>query len=172
MGRQAWVRRMLEPSLLAIGHVPVLGWVPILILMFGIDETPKIIVIGWSAFLPVMLNTSQGMRDVPKAFLELGRVLSFGRWSTFRSILLPAALPPLFIGLREGLANAWQSLVAVELIASFDGLGYMMAYGRQLVQLEMVLAAALIIGLVGLLLNAGLRGVQRVLEGAWVSAGR
>ncbi|ESZ09371.1 ABC transporter permease [Mesorhizobium sp. L48C026A00] len=69
-----------------------------------------------------------------------GRVLSFSRWSKLTMIVLPSAVPSIFTGLREGLANGWQTLVAVELIASFEGLGYLMAYGRQLFQLELVLS--------------------------------
>jgi sulfonate transport system permease protein len=164
IGASDTLRRMLEPSFLAIGQVPVFGWVPILVLLVGLDDAPKLIVIGWSAFVPVVLNTAQGIRDVPPSLLELGRVLGFGRWDTFRLIVLPAALPPIFTGLREGLANSWQALVAVELLASFEGLGYMMAYGRQLFQLETVMAAAVVIGAIGLSLHLSLAWVERRLQ--------
>jgi sulfonate transport system permease protein len=120
--------------------------------------------IGWAAFIPVALNTSQGVRDVPQAYLELGRVLSFGRWSNFRSIILPSAVPSIFTGLREGLANSWQTLVAVELIASFEGLGYLMAYGRQLFQLELVLAAMIVVGLIGLSIHIFLTLIESRLQ--------
>lgn len=158
------LRGMVQPIFLALSQVPTLGWVPILILIVGIDESLKIIVIGWSAFIPVMLNTAQGVRDVPATYVELGRVLSFSRWSQLTTIVLPAAVPSIFTGLREGLANSWQTLVAVELIASFEGLGYLMAYGRQLFQLELVLAAMVVVGLIGLAIHFLLTFIESRLQ--------
>jgi sulfonate transport system permease protein len=152
-GLSKTARSLIDPLFLALSQVPILGWLPIVILLVGIDEGLKIIVIGWSAFIPVVLNTSQGVRDVPPAYLELGRVLSFSRWSKFTTIVAPSAAASIFTGLREGLANSWQTLVAVELIASFEGLGYLMAYGRQLFQLELVLSAMIAVGLIGLAIH-------------------
>lgn len=153
VGLSKTLRDFVDPLFLALSQVPTLGWMPIIILIVGIDEGLKIIVIGWSAFIPVVLNTCQGVRDVPEAYVELGRVLSFSRWSKLTTIVLPSAVPSIFTGLREGLANGWQTLVAVELIASFEGLGYLMAYGRQLFQLELVLSAMIVVGLIGLVIH-------------------
>lgn len=164
VGLSDTLRRMLEPSFLALGQVPVFAWVPILVLVAGLDDLPKLLIIAWSAFVPVLLNTAQGIRDVPPSFLELGRVLSFSRWTQLVTIVVPAAIPPVFTGLREGLANSWQALVAVELLGSFEGLGYMMAYGRQLFQLELVLAAAIVVGVIGLALHLTLGGIERHLQ--------
>ncbi len=155
------LRGFCEPLFLSLSQVPILGWLPILILVAGLGDTPKIIAIGWSGFVPVVLNASQGIRDVPKNFIELGRVLNFGRWSMLSTIILPSAVPQIFSGLREGIANGWQTLVAVELLGSFSGLGYMMAYGRQLFQLEMVLAAVIIVGAIGLALHLLLAVAER-----------
>ncbi|RWE75011.1 MAG: ABC transporter permease, partial [Mesorhizobium sp.] len=115
VGVSKTLRDFVDPLFLALSQVPTLGWMPIIILIVGIDEGLKIIVIGWSAFIPVVLNTCQGVRDVPEAYVELGRVLSFSRWSKLTMIVLPSAVPSIFTGLREGLANGWQTLVAVEL---------------------------------------------------------
>jgi sulfonate transport system permease protein len=124
----------------------------------------KIIIIGWAACLPVVLGTAQGIRDVPPGYLELGRALSFSRWSQLRTIVLPSAVPSMFTGLREGLANSWQTLVVVELLASFEGLGYLMAYGRQLFQLELVLVAMIVVGAIGMSLHLLLAGVEAHLQ--------
>jgi sulfonate transport system permease protein len=163
-GLSKTLRDYVDPLFLALSQVPTLGWLPIMVLFVGLDEGLKVIVIGWSAFIPVVLNTAQGVRDVPQAYIELGRVLSFGRWSTLTTIVLPSAVPSIFTGLREGLANSWQTLVAVELIASFEGLGYLMAYGRQLFQLELVLSAMIVVGLIGLLIHGALTLVESRLQ--------
>jgi sulfonate transport system permease protein len=164
LGLSKPLRELVDPLFLALSQVPVLGWVPILVLVIGLDESLKITIIGWSAFVPVVLNTMQGVRDVPAAYVELGRVLSFSRWSKLRTIVLPAAVPSIFTGLREGLANSWQTLVAVELIASFEGLGYLMAYGRQLFQLELVLSAMVVVALVGLCIHGLLTWIEGRLQ--------
>ncbi|MCB8878004.1 ABC transporter permease subunit [Acidisoma silvae] len=154
-------RKLVEPLFVALAQIPVLGWLPILILFTGLGDAPKIIAIAWACFIPVVLNTRQGIRDVPAGFLELGRAISLGPFSMLSTIILPAAVPQIFTGLREGLANGWQTLVAVELIGSFSGLGYMMAYGRQLFQLDVVLAAVVVIGVIGLALHMLLALLER-----------
>lgn len=154
----------LNPLFLAVSQVPTLGWVPLLILLIGIDEGLKTILVAISVFIPVTLGTFQGIRDVPAAYREVGRVFMFNRRETIATIVLPAAVPTIFTGLREGLANGWQTLVAVELLASTEGLGYQMAYGRQLFQLELVIAAMLVIGVIGFLSDALLGQIEKRLQ--------
>ena len=151
-GTMAASRRLhdyLNPLFLAVSQVPTLGWVPLLILLIGIDEGLKNTLVALSVFIPVTLGTYQGIRDVPHAYREVGAVFTFSSTQMLRTIVLPAAVPAIFTGLREGLSNGWQTLVAVELLASTEGLGYQMAYGRQLFQLELVIAGMLVIGLIG-----------------------
>ncbi|GLS24036.1 hypothetical protein GCM10007874_70570 [Labrys miyagiensis] len=164
IGLSKTLRQFVDPLFLALSQVPTLGWLPIMVLFVGLDESLKVVVIGWSAFIPVVLNTAQGVREVPQAYAELGRVLSFSPWSKLTTIVLPSAVPSIFTGLREGLANSWQTLVAVELIASFEGLGYLMAYGRQLFQLELVLAAMIVVGAIGLLIHGSLTLIEHRLQ--------
>ena len=140
------MRALLDPCFLLLAQVPTLGWIPLLILLLGIDESMKVTVIAWASFVPVVLNMAQGIRDVPAPLRELGRVLTFDPWYTLTRIVLPAAVPSIFTGLREGLANAWQTMVAAELFASSEGLGYLIAYGRQLFQLDLVLAMVVVLG--------------------------
>jgi sulfonate transport system permease protein len=154
----------LDPLFLAVIQVPTLGWVPLLIIVIGIDEGLKTILVALSVFIPVTLGTYQGIRDVPSAYREVGRVFTFNRRETIATIVLPAAVPAIFTGLREGLANGWQTLVAVEILASTEGLGYQMAYGRQLFQLELVIAAMLLIGTIGYLSDALLGRIERHLQ--------
>jgi sulfonate transport system permease protein len=106
------------------------------------------------------------VRDVPVALREVGRVLLFDRWSMVTQIVLPAAVPSIFTGLREGLANAWQTVIAVELFASSEGLGYVMSWGRQLFQLDLVLAVVAVLAVIGLSMNLGLTRLEGRL-GRW-----
>ncbi|HEX9448166.1 MAG TPA: ABC transporter permease [Dongiaceae bacterium] len=164
------LRAYLDPLFLAVSQVPILGWVPLLILLIGIDEGLKTSLVALSIFIPVTLGTYQGIRDVPQAYREVGQVLTFGRHQMLGTIILPAAVPAIFTGLREGLSNGWQTLVAVELLASTEGLGYQMAYGRQLFQLELVITAMLIIGLIGFSFDFLLGRIERYLQRWQVTA--
>jgi sulfonate transport system permease protein len=144
------LKALIDPLFLAVSQVPIVGWIPLLILLLGIDEELKTAIIALAAFVPVTLGIYQGIRDVPRRYLEVGAVFLLSPVETLRHIVLPAAMPAIFTGLREAAANAWQTLIAVELLASTEGLGYLMAYGRQLFQLELVLTAMVAIGLIGL----------------------
>lgn len=155
------LREMFDPLFLFVAQVPTLGWIPLLILAVGIDEGMKVTVIAWASFVLVVLNVAQGMRDVPPSLRELGSVLTFDPWFTLTRIVLPAAVPQIFTGLREGLANAWQTMVAAELFASSEGLGYLIALGRQLFQLDLVLAMVVVLGVIGLTLNGGMALIER-----------
>jgi sulfonate transport system permease protein len=158
------VRSYFEPTFLALSQVPAFGWAPLIILLVGIDEAFKVSLIAWAACIPAVLNTSQGIWEVPLAYRELGQIYRLGRWQTLRTIVLPAAVPAIFVGLREALANSWQTLVAAELLASSEGLGYLMSWGRQLFQLEVVITAMIVVGAIGLSLNLLFRGFERRLQ--------
>jgi sulfonate transport system permease protein len=153
LGLSPALRNFLDPLFLFLAQVPTLGWIPLMILVLGIDEAMKVAVIAWASFVPVVLNFAQGIRDVPEPLHELGRVLTFDPWYRLTRIVLPASVPSIFTGLREGVANAWQTMVGAELFASTEGLGYLISYGRQLFQLDVVLAMVVVLGLLGLIIN-------------------
>jgi len=153
MGFSDGFARLVRPTFLIIAQVPVLAWLPFLMLLLGIGEALKIVLVAKSVFVPVTLSTTAGIRSVPARWLELARVLRFSRWKTLCRVILPAALPQLFGGLRYGLTHAWMALVVVELLASYEGIGYLMIYSRQLFQLDVMVAIMLVIGAVGLLFD-------------------
>ena len=133
--------------------MPSLGWLPLLMMLVGIDEALKIILISKAAFVPVTMNTYNGLRSVPTALIEVSRVFRFTRWQLLRRVVFPAAFPTLWTGIRYGLTHAWLALVAVELHASSEGLGFLLVYGRQLFQLDVVLTAVVVVGAIGFALD-------------------
>lgn len=170
MGLSDRVRGLVEPLFLAVAQVPPLGWIPLVMLLVGIDEALKVIIIAKAAAIPVAINTTKGIRGVPRTYREVGEVLTFGRWATLWRIVLPASVPTVFTGIRHGLTNAWLALVAVELLASSEGLGYLMVWGRQLFQLDLVIMAMIVVGLIGFALDWGLGLIERRLQ-RWEVAG-
>src|SRR5690606_22130681 len=110
----------LEPTFQALRAIPSLAWVPLLLLWLGIDETPKIVLIALGAFFPVYLALLAGTRNNDRKLVEVGRLYGLSPLALVCRILLPAALPSLFTGLRGALSLSWMFLVAAELIAATD----------------------------------------------------
>ncbi|WP_200914876.1 ABC transporter permease [Jeongeupia sp. HS-3] len=160
MGVSSTVEAYLYPSFKVISEVHVLGWIPLLIMLFGIGEAMKVIVIVKAAMVPITINTQQGIRNISQSYLEVARVYRFNPRQLWLKVIFPASLPSLFNGFRYGLTNAWLSLVTVELLASSEGIGYQMVLGRQLFQLDVVMACMAVIGLVGLAIDVVLQALE------------
>ncbi len=137
------------PTFNALVQIPVLAWLPFVLLLVGIGEPLKYILIAKAALVPVTLNTLQGFRLASPALREVARVYGYTRRQEVLEVILPLATPTIFTGLRLGFTKAWLSLVVVELVASSEGLGYLIVYGRQLFQLDLVMAAVIVVGAVG-----------------------
>jgi sulfonate transport system permease protein len=164
MGLSRTVEDYLLPTFNALVQIPVLAWLPFALLVFGIGEPLKYVLIAKAATVPITLCTLQAFHQAPKGLLEVGRAYGFSRWQSVVGIVLPAAVPTLFTGLRLGFTKAWLSLVVVELVASSEGLGYLIVYGRQLFQLDLVMAAVVVVGAVGLFIDRGFDYVERRLN--------
>ncbi|GES40827.1 hypothetical protein RsS62_00790 [Rhizobium dioscoreae] len=164
MGLSERVEDYVKPLFLAFAQIPTLGWIPLLMLLVGIEESLKIIIIAKGAIVPMTMNTLAGVRGVPPKYLEVGRALRFSRWQTLRLIVLPAAVPSIFTGIRYGLTHSWTSLVGVELLASSEGLGYLLVWGRQMFWLDTVIVAMIAIGLVGFVMDKGLDRTELLIQ--------
>jgi sulfonate transport system permease protein len=160
------------PSFNALVQIPVLGWLPFLLLLVGVGEPLKYLLIGHAALVPVTLSTLQGFRQTPAALDEVARVLRYSRWQRIWRVVLPAAIPTLATGLRLAFTKAWLALVVVELVASSEGLGYLIVYGRQLFQLDLVMASVVVVGAIGLIINRLLDALERRLRRGMPSAFR
>ncbi|WP_349571351.1 ABC transporter permease [Azotobacter salinestris] len=164
MGLSRQAEAYLLPLFQALSQVPVLGWIPLLMMLVGIDEALKYLVIAKAVLVPLTLNTFSGIRSIPPSYLEVARVYRLGLLLRLRRVILPAALPSIFTGVRFALTKGWIALVTVELLASSEGIGYLMVDGRQMFQLDLVIVAMLVIGLVGLVLDQGLALIETRLQ--------
>jgi len=153
------------PTFKAINLVPVIGWIPLLILLVGIDEALKIILIAKAALVPMTINVFKGVRNIPQQLTEVAEVYQLSTWSRFKNVVLPGAFISFIGGLRLSLASSWGALVAVELLASSEGIGYVMVYGRQIFQLDVVMATVVVIGLVGFGFDVIIRLIQKQFRG-------
>lgn len=160
VGLNRTVEDLLDPTFQALRNVPSLAWVPLLLLWFGIDETPKITMIALGAFFPVYLNVVCGLQNVDRKLIEVGEIHGLGKFELARRILLPASLPSVFTGLRTALGLAWMFLVAAELIAASKGLGYLLSDGRETSRPDLVIAAIFLIALLGKISDSVLAAVE------------
>ncbi|MFV5523863.1 ABC transporter permease [Acinetobacter variabilis] len=165
MGLSHRAEAYIWPTFKAINLVPVIGWIPLLILLVGIDEALKIILIAKAALVPMTINVFKGVRNIPQQLTEVAEVYQLSTWSRFKNVVLPGAFISFIGGLRLSLASSWGALVAVELLASSEGIGYVMVYGRQIFQLDVVMATVVVIGLVGFCFDVIIRLIQKQFRG-------
>lgn len=160
MGLSQTAEDYLAPTIRAIWFVPSLGWLPFFMLIFGIGETLKIVLIAKACFLPMMVSSFDGVRGASSKHRDVARMLELGRFETVRFVIVPSLLPHLLTGLRLSLSKGWQVLVLVEMIASAAGIGYLMTWGRKSFQLDIVMVTIVLIGVVGWLLDRAALLVQ------------
>lgn len=151
---------LLDPTFQGLRAIPSLAWVPLLLLWLGIDEAPKLTLIGIGAFFPVYMGVASGIRGVDRKLIEVGRLYGLGRITMARRVLLPAALPAILTGLRNGLSLAWMFMVAAELIAASRGLGYLLSDGRETSRADIVLAAIVLLAVLGKISDSLVRRLE------------
>jgi sulfonate transport system permease protein len=158
MGASRFAERAVAPSFTAVRQITLFAWIPLLTAWFGNGETAKIVFIALSALFPMALNTHQGLRDIPIAFVEVARVLRLSRRRLLTQVLLPSALPAIAIGIEIALINAWIGTVGAEYAMGLGrGVGSFLAAGREQFRMDIVIVGVLTLALVGFLLNAMLR---------------
>jgi ABC-type nitrate/sulfonate/bicarbonate transport system permease component len=162
MGWSPRFRAAVDPLLEFVRPIPPLAWIPLSILWFGIGDMQIVYIIFLAAFFPVVLNAMAGARDVDTYLLRAGLSLGASRRDVFRTVVLPAALPQIFTGMRIGLGIGWMALVAGELVAAPSGLGYMINNARTLFRSDYILLGMVLIGALGLVLDFVMRKLARL----------
>lgn len=141
--------KLLSPTIQAIRAVPSLAWVPLLVLWMGIYEGPKVTLVAIGAFFPVFTTVASGFMHVDRKLLEVGRAYGLHGFSLATQVLLPAASPTIFAGLRLGLAQSWLFVVAAELIASSMGLGFLLIDSQNTSRTDILLLAIICLAVLG-----------------------
>jgi ABC-type nitrate/sulfonate/bicarbonate transport system permease component len=159
MGWSPRLRRLFSPVVELLRPVPPLAWIPISILWFGIGVRSAAFIIFLGAVFPILLNTVAGVLAVSPALVEAARTLGAREGQLLRKVLLPGALPSIFVGLRVGLGIGWMTLVAAEFtgVKSGYGLGYMIMTARDIQRPDEIIAGMVVIGVTGLLIDLLIR---------------
>jgi NitT/TauT family transport system permease protein len=153
MSQSRLVRTAIGPLVTGLQSLPSVAWVPAAIIWFGLTDAAIYLVVLLGAVPSIANGLLAGVAQVPPIYTRVGRVLGAGRWAQIRYVVLPAAMPGYFSGLRQGWAFAWRSLMAAELITLSPGLGVSLGQlldtGRELSDMSLVIAAILLILVVG-----------------------
>ncbi|MCW2880685.1 MAG: putative transporter permease protein [Sphaerisporangium sp.] len=163
MGTVPWIRVVVEPLVTFVRALPPLAYFSLLIIWFGIDETPKLWLLTIAALPPVAVATASAVYAAPAGLVEAARALGATRWDVTRDVVLPNALPEIFTGVRLAVGIAYSSVVAAETINGVPGIGGMVRDAQRYLQTDVVVLGLFAIGLSGLLIDAVLRVAENKL---------
>jgi sulfonate transport system permease protein len=149
------------PTFNVIRQVPSIALIPVLILIFGIGETFKILIVTKAAFFPVALAAFTAVQGLSKNYFEVARIYQLPPHTLFLRIILPSTLPPIVTGVRLALGRSWGTLVAAELLAAESGIGQMMELGRQMFRIDVVMVGVVLTGAIGFGLDRAIRQVEK-----------
>jgi sulfonate transport system permease protein len=155
------VRDLFDRSLQMVRTIPHLALVPLMILWFGIGEEPRVILVAMGSLFPVYINTVGGIRNVDPKLIELGKSYGLGPAELVWSVILPAALQPILVGIRYALGVAWLTLVVGETIASRDGIGYLVQNARELLRIDVIVLAIILYAIAGWLSDLVTRLIEQ-----------
>ncbi len=147
---------LVDPTIQWLRPVPITSWLPISIAIFGISDFGAVFLITIGAFYPIVINTTQGARDVDKNWIRAALMMGAGPWDVMRRVVLPAATPSIFTGLRIGLGIGWTAVIVSEMVAVKSGLGYVLWDAYYVGRMDIVIADMVSIGLFGFLTDWGI----------------
>ena len=160
--------RAVNPVIQLLRPISPLAWIPVSIVLFGISNFATIFLIFLASFFPIVVATMNGVRGIPAMYLLAGRNFDLSPVERLWRVMLPAALPQVLTGLRIALGIAWLVVVAAEMIAVDSGLGYLVIDSRNAgKRYDLVVAAMLLIGVIGVGLNVLMRRVERLPSVRW-----
>ena len=160
-GLSRWGGVLVDPPVQMLRTLPHLALVPLFILWFGVEETPKILLVALGVLFPIYLNVHAGVRGVDPKLLEAATVSGFTRAERLRHVVLPGALSSALTGLRLALGIAWLSIVVAETVSADSGLGYMINNAREFLRTDVIVVGLVVYALLGLGTDALVRGVER-----------
>jgi sulfonate transport system permease protein len=154
------MRNLTEIIIQVLRPIPPIAWIPLVILWMGIGEESKVFLIFLGGFFTNLINVSEGILYTDSKILEVAKVLETPRWKVIFNVIVPAALPSIFTGLRVSLGSCWSCVVAAELVASTSGIGYMISNARNYGQMDTVIVGMLAIGVIGKLMDMLLKKIE------------
>ena len=163
MGTSRWVGTVLDPYLNFLRSLPPLAYIGLLIVWFGIGDQSKIWLLFLAAFPPITMATISGVRGVREDQVNAVRSLGASRWQTIRTVTFPSTLPEILTGIRVAVGFAWTTVVAAEIANGIPGIGGLAYLAGQQLNSALVIACILVIGLAAIVLDLGLKYLEKTL---------
>lgn len=165
LGLSPLFNRVIGPSFNTFKQISLFAWIPLISVWFGLGDVAKVVFLSLAALVPVVVNTCDGIRTTPPGLLEVARVYGYTRWQTITQVVLPAALPSIFTGVYLALIYSWLATIGAEyLLVAGRGIGNTLVEGSEHFQMDLVIFGMVVIGLVGWLMNASARALERRLS--------
>ena len=149
IGLSRLMERVFDPTIQVMRNIPVTAWVPLSLVFFGIGNGPAIFLIGLGAFFPAAINTTHGVRQINVTLYKSARMMGANETELLARVILPAAMPSIFTGVRLSMGIAWVLVVVAEILAVRSGLGYLLNDAYLFYRNDVVIAAMLSVGLLG-----------------------
>ena len=163
MGMSRVVRGIFDPPLEFYRPLPPLAYLPLIIIWFGIDELPKVLLIFLSCFAPLALAARAGMRSASQEQINAAYSMGASYLQVIRHVIIPSALPDILIGMRIAIGFGWTTLVAAEMVAANVGLGQMVLNASNFLRTDIVVMGIVVIGVVAYIFDLLMRWVERTL---------
>ncbi|KOY82496.1 ABC transporter permease [Lysinibacillus macroides] len=154
-------QQLLDPTFQMLRMLPHLAVAPLFILWFGFDETSKLLLIAKGSFFPLYVNAFLGIRSLDAKLFEVAKVLQFKKWNLLTKLIIPSALPHIFLGIRLSLGIAWVGLVVAEMMGSTEGIGFLINDARSMSIVATVFAGIIIFAILGKLTDALVLSIER-----------
>jgi len=161
MGLYRPVRAVVDPLVAATYPVPKSAILPLVLLVFGLGEASKIVMVALGVFYPMLINTTAGVLQIDRIYLDVGKNFGAGRWQTFRTIALPGAAPLIMAGVKLGAGMGLILIAIAEMIGAQSGIGYMIWNAWQLMAVDTMFVALIVIAVLGFAFNVALDEVER-----------
>ncbi len=170
VGQSDWAMRGLDPIFQVLRTVPPLAWLPLSLAAFKDGNPSAIFVIFITAIWPIIINTAVGIRNIPQDYRNVARVLRLNQFEYFTKIMIPAAAPYIFTGLRIGIGLSWLAIVAAEMLIGGVGIGFFIWDAWNSSRMSDIILALIYVGMVGYLLDRAITSIAKVVTRNTLSA--
>ncbi len=163
MGMYRTLRVIVEPVIMATYPIPKSAILPLILLIFGLGEASKIVMVATGVFYPILINAMAGVLEINKIYFDVGRNFGASRWQVFRTVALPGAMPLIMTGIKLGVGLGLVLIAIAEMVGAKSGLGYMIWNAWEILSVETMYVGLISIAVLGLVFTLLLNELERVI---------